>query len=453
MSVLPPGPRGVIRNTMRAMMDPYGFYADNGKKYGDIFTAKTFNGTIICCLNPATIRTLFSQPIGSYGPFGVDAATPLVGKGSVMTNGGEVHRAQRQLLSPPFKASRMAVYGPGIAATVSENIDKMVAGQQINMLSVGNQISLETIIRAVFGVQKDAERERFIQAIYDFVAATNPLFIFCKPLQREFFGMGPWAKFQRTQKHLLQLLRNVINERRQQQHVGEDILSRLLIQVDDEGNSFTEEALLDNLMTLLFAGHETTGIALSWAMYWLHREPAVRERLIDELELNGDELSLEKINSNKWMDAVNKETLRLNPILADVLRTVEKPMELQGYQLGPGLSVAAGIGGVHYNEELYPEPHRFNPERFMERTFSPWEYMPFGGGLRRCPGSAFATYELKIAVAILLQRCSFRLEQQQIVAARKNLTMAPKGGVPLTVMDIRAASNDFRVAKPQLAYS
>lgn len=437
MNPLPPGPRGTLRNTMRVMMDPYGFYADHSQKYGDIFTANTFNGKVICCMNSDSVRKIFSQPIGSFAPFAIHTAIPLVGKGSVMTNDGETHRSQRKLLSPPFKASRMGLYGSAMAETVHQAIDKLTPGQSIDMLKLANRISLVTIIRTVFGVQNATEQKQFIDAIDRFVAATNPIFIFCKPLQRDIFGFGPWAKFQKAKGHLLDLLCGVIHKRRQQNHFEEDILSRLLIQADEEAHPFTEEALLDNLVTLLFAGHETTGIALSWVMYWLHREPQSQQRLYEELNLDQDSISLDAIACNKWLDAVIKESLRLNPILGDVLRTLVNPLELQGYQLEPGLAVSVGIGGIHYRPDLYPDPHQFKPERFLERNFSPWEYMPFGDGTRRCPGSAFATYKLKIAVATLLQRCRFKLETPEIKAVRKNLTMAPKGGVPMTITEIR----------------
>jgi cytochrome P450 len=192
-------------------------------------------------------------------------------------------------------------------------------------------------------------------------------------------------------------------------------------------------------MTLLFAGHETTGIALAWACYWLHRHPAVLERLRAEIDALGDAPEPDAIAKLPYLDAVCNETLRLHPIAPDVPRMLARPLELAGYTLGPPCGVDAATTLVHRREDLYPEPHAFRPERFLERRFSPFEFTPFGGGHRRCIGAAFATYELKIVLATFLRHAHLELaEPGEVLPARRNVVLGPATGVRMRLRERRA---------------
>lgn len=195
-----------------------------------------------------------------------------------------------------------------------------------------------------------------------------------------------------------------------------------------DGERLSRETLRDHILTLLFAGHETTAVGMAWAFYHLYRNPGKLDILQNELAKNNEPLtSLTKL---PYLKAVCDETLRLNPIASDFLRTLAQPFSIGGYDLKPGYSLGAITSAVHYDENLYPQAHEFEPQRFMERKYRPWEYMPFGGGHRRCIGAAFALFEMAIVLKTALTRYEWRLcESQPVSAVRRNVTMAPKTGV------------------------
>jgi cytochrome P450 family 110 len=176
-------------------------------------------------------------------------------------------------------------------------------------------------------------------------------------------------------------------------------------------------------MTIVVAGHETSAIAAAWACYFVHRDPAVRERLLAELAGVGDDADPDAITRLPYLEAVCDETLRLHPIAGSVARTLKRPMRLGAWSLPAGVAVSPSIIGLHRRPELYPDPEVFRPERFLDRTFAPYEYMPFGGGHRRCIGAAFASYELKIVLATLLRERPLRLITDRPVGARPRNTV------------------------------
>ena len=218
----------------------------------------------------------------------------------------------------------------------------------------------------------------------------------------------------------------------------EDILSLLLAARDEAGDAMHDDELRDELMTLLFAGHETTAIAIAWACYWLHRHPPVLERLRAEVDALGDDPQPDAIVRLPYLDAVCNEVLRLHPIAPDVPRQLVGPLELAGYTLGPPLCVDAAITLLHRREDLYPDPDSFRPERFLARRFGPFEFTPFGGGHRRCIGAAFATYELKIVLATFLRHAHLELaEPGEVRPARRNIVLGPSTGVRMRLRERR----------------
>jgi cytochrome P450 len=191
----------------------------------------------------------------------------------------------------------------------------------------------------------------------------------------------------------------------------------------DDGSPMTDRQLFETLMTIVVAGHETSAIAAAWACYFVHRDPAVRDRLRAELAGLGDEDDPDVITRLPYLDAVCSEAMRLHPVAGSIARTLRRPMQLGAWSLPAGVAVSPSIIGLHRRPELYPEPEVFRPERFLERTFAPHEYMPFGGGHRRCIGAAFASYELKIVLATLLRDRPLRLVTDRPIGARPRSTV------------------------------
>jgi cytochrome P450 len=196
---------------------------------------------------------------------------------------------------------------------------------------------------------------------------------------------------------------------------------------DEAGAGMTDVELRDELMTLLVAGHETTATALTWALYWIHKLPSVRDKLLQELDSLGDQPDPSAIFRLPYLNAVCSETLRIYPVgMLTFPRVVKTPVLLLEHQLEPGTILVGCIYLTHQREDIYPQPKQFKPERFLERQFSPYEYLPFGGGSRRCIGMAFALFEMKIVLAKILSRFELTLaDNHPVRPLRRGLTSAP----------------------------
>jgi len=403
------------------------------QRYGDPVFLPVVNGDLVMTARPELIKQIFSQPASHYSPFAAKGIAALTGERSVFQLRDQEHRRHRRLMMPPFHGSRMRAYAQAMQQTAREVFTRAADSGPIKLHTLTQRISLDVILQTVFGVQEPERVRSFADAITGLADATSPLFIFMPFLQREFGGIGPFARFRRVWEHLDDLLRAQVDHIRDNPG-GTDVLSMLLEARDPEGEGLDDQEIRDELRTLLFAGHETTAIALCWVVDLVGRHPAVAERLIEELMALGPDAEPEEIAKVPYLEAICNETLRLYPIVTEVLRTLHEPLELGEYQLEPPFGVSASILGVHRNEELYPEPEAFRPERFLERKFGPHEFIPFGGGHRRCIGAAFAGFEMRIVVGTLLREFGVKLvDPQAPKPVRRSVTLGPSGGVPVQI--------------------
>jgi cytochrome P450 len=261
-----------------------------------------------------------------------------------------------------------------------------------------------------------------------------------KWLQQDWGSWSPWGRMNQQRRKIDDLIYAEIEERRLQPDASRtDILSLMMAARDENGQPMTDEELRDELMTLLFAGHESTATALAWAFYWIHHLPSVRQKLLQELDSLGENPDPMEISRLPYLSAICQETLRIYPVGTQTFaRQVLTPVELMGHQLEPGTAVFASIYLTHRREDLYPEPLQFKPERFLERQFSPYEYLPFGGGSRRCIGLALAQLEMKLVLATILRDFDLVLAQKKPVQAkRRGVTLAPGGGVRMALLGRR----------------
>ncbi|RCJ21654.1 hypothetical protein A6S26_23015 [Nostoc sp. ATCC 43529] len=229
-----------------------------------------------------------------------------------------------------------------------------------------------------------------------------------------------------------------IDDRRNQDRPpGSDVLSLLMSARDETGQPMSNAELHDELITLLIAGHETTASAIAWALYWIHRDPQVGEKLLAQLNQLGKAPDPTKIVQLPYLIAVCNETLRLSPIASlTVPREVKEPVELMGYQLDPGIRLYGCIYLTHQRPDLYPEPTLFKPERFLERQFSGYEFLPFGGGVRRCIGEALALFEMKLVLATMLSH--YRLVLADLSPEhpqRRGVIFTPARGVQMILKE------------------
>jgi unspecific monooxygenase len=419
------------------------------QRYGDIFTLRigsAFKPQVFIS-NPQAIQQIFTtdpKQLDSGEPAGIRSF--LLGQQSMLALEGKPHRRQRKLLTPPFHGERMLAYGELISDITKQVTSQWQVGESFSVLPSMQAISFQVILKAVFGLEEGARYEKLKEHL---IAILNPkipllrLVMLVFPLLRRALGpWSPWKKFMRQRQQIDELVYAEIRERKEQPDNSSrsDILSLMISARDEQGQPMTDVELRDELMTLLVAGHETTATALSWALYWIHHLPEVREKLLQELDSLGENPDPNTIFRLPYLNAVCCETLRLYPVAMLALnRLVKSPLEIGGYQFEPGTLLIPSIYLTHHREDLYPNPKQFKPERFLERQFAPSEYLPFGGGNRRCIGMAFALFEMKLVLATVLSRVQMELaDSKPVQPVRKVLLLAPEGGVRMVVTGRRS---------------
>ncbi len=426
VSALFPGSGSRILQTLAFGRDPAGFFVKQRARYGQPFTANLPIGEVVVTGDPAGLREIFGADPDSFEVLGQLPLVPVVGASSVLLTGGASHRRKRKLLMPPFHGERMRAYGQLMQDLALRALEGHPVGAALRAQDVTTVLSLEVIIRAVFGVTEPGRVARYREILTAYIEAYLPPLAAIPALRRDFGGMGPWARFQRQVTALEALLDEELAQRRMQTTDHGDILSLLLAARDEDGAPMPDAELKDELKTLLIAGHETTAIAMAWALHHLHRNPQALQSLLTELESLGDRPDPEALGAAPYLGAVCDEALRLHPVVSVVVRRTRVPFTLQGRELPVGTGIMAAICLAHADPTLYPDPEQFRPERFLGRRPSPFEYFPFGGGARRCIGAAFALYEMRIILGTLLATRRFSVDGARPEhPVRRNVTLGP----------------------------
>lgn len=334
---------------------------------------------------------------------------PVVGENSLILMSGEPHRQARSLLAPPFRAELMRGYVGLIAQATDQAIARLNAGDQLLAGKVAQAITLDVVIRLVFGVTDSARRTRYAEVTSDLLNSGSAPLMLVPLLRRDIGGRGPWARLVRARDELDRLLAEEIAERRAGGEHRGDVLDLILDATDEHGNTLSDEALYGQLRTMLAAGHETTSTTLAWALHHIYSDGDVRERLVDEIDTAATPADLAAL---PYLGAVIQETLRMHPAVPIVLRRLTGPLTVAGQPCSAGDIVGIALSAVHFNPALWQDPARFNPHRFLDGKPSPFQYAPFGGGFRRCIGAAFAQAELAMAIGTILRTLDLRMARQ-----------------------------------------
>jgi cytochrome P450 family 110 len=445
---LPDGPKThPWLQTLQWLTNPLEYMEACAKRYGDIFTlclGPVFRPQVFIS-NPQAIQQIFTTDpkyLDSGEPAGI--RSPLLGRQSMLALEGKPHQRQRKLLTPPFHGERMQVYTQLISDITKQVTSQWKVGEPFAVRPSMQAISFQVILKAVFGLQEGERYENLTKRLSATLNPKYPLlnaFVFLFPLlQRDFGSWSPGAKMMQRIQHIDELIYAEIRERKEQPDSSRnDILSLMMLARDENGEPMTDVELRDELITLLVAGHETTATSLAWAFYWIHKLPQVREKLLQELDSLGENPEPNAILRSPYLNAVCSETLRLYPVAVLALnRVVKSPLEIMGYQLEPGTLVVPSIYLTHHREDLYPDSKQFKPERFLEHQFTPYEYLPFGGGNRRCIGLAFALMEMKLVLATVLSMWQMELaDNQSVQPVRQGALIRPSGGVSMVVKGVR----------------
>ncbi|MDZ8108395.1 MAG: cytochrome P450 [Nostoc sp. DedQUE12a] len=426
-----------IIQLLQWIFNPLKLMETSAKAYGECFSLNlTANNPLVLFSNPQAIQQIFTAPLEQLDAKGsAQLLGSLLGENSLILLSGASHQRQRRLLTPPFHGDRMKAYGQIIANITHEVISRWKIGEPFSIRDSMQEISLRVILQAVFGLHQ-GERLTKLQGLLRSVLelSGSPLrasITFFPILQVDLGNWSPWGIFLRQMQQIDELLYSEIQERRDSPDASRsDILSLMMSARDVNGEPMTDVELRDELMTLLVAGHETTASALTWAIYWIHHLPEVREKLLTELDNVNENADWNDFSRLPYLTAVCQETLRIYPIvMLTIPRIVKKPIEIMGYEFQPGTLLTGSIYLMHHREDLYPEPNQFKPERFLQRQYSQYEYLPFGGGNRTCIGMAFAMFEMKLVLATVLSQMNLALvENYQVKPTRRGITLGPSGG-------------------------
>ena len=426
--------------------DPVGYMETAAQKYPDIFTGEIigFGNSIVFVNEPQAIQQILTNDRKQFSAPGKlnELLKPILGNSSVIMLDGDRHKKRRQLVMPAFHGSRMQNYGQLIFDLTTKVFDSLLVNKPANQTFLAREamqdISLQVILQSVFGLY-DGDRCQQLKMLMTkmtqlFASPLTSALLFFPSLQKDMGVWSPWGNFIHQRKQIDKLIYLEIAERRANPDSSRtDIFSMLLAASDEEGQSLSDAELRDELLALLLAGHETTATAMSWALYWIHRLPDVKQKLLKELESISDRTDFMSMFRLPYLTAVCNEALRIYPVaMLTFPRVVEEPTELLGHKLELKTIVIGCIYLLHHREDLYPNSQQFNPDRFLERSFSPYEFMPFGGGVRRCVGEALAQFEMKIVLATILSRYSLELcDRAPVKPQRRGVTLAPTGGIKM----------------------
>ena len=386
-----------------------------------------FQTPMVMVSDPEVIRTLYQGRENGLPPGRSASLEPVVGPRSILLLEGGEHLARRRLMLPAFHGERMRAYEGIITELATREIESWPIGETFAIHPRMQALTLEVILRAVFGVSDPGRVARLRELLGDLLAQTSsPLLQLRVLLARRFGGPDPLAALKRRNAEVDELLRAEVAERRADPDLAdrEDILSMLVAARFEDGEAMSDDELRDQLMTLLLAGHETTATALAWTFDLLLRHPAALERLRFELDAGEED----------YLRAVISEALRLRPVIPLAGRRLREELRVDGVTLPPGTDVTPAIWLTHTRDDLYPKPLEFRPERFLDEGPETYAWIPFGGGVRRCLGAAFAEFEMRIVLRETLRRYEMRGARRRPEGiARRNITFSPRRGTPVVV--------------------
>ncbi|WP_315788448.1 cytochrome P450 [Fischerella sp. JS2] len=427
---------------MQFAADPLGCMDNFHKRYGDIFTIMADSTLIVYVSSPQGMKQIFTSTteIIASGELNQDAA-PLVGNNGLLLLDGLRHRHRRKLLMPAFHGTQIRTYGERICELTEKVMGQLPVGKPFLAYPTMQKITLEVILDTLFGLREGERYEKLRQVLSTLMNYARSAFVGISLsfpfLQKDLGRWSPWGYFLYLWQQFDELLYAEISDRRQQPNSsGIDVLSELIFARNETGELMTNEEIRDLFPSLLFGGRDASATAITWSLYWIHRLPAVRDHLLEEIASLGGSTNPMRIVELPYLNALCNEVLRIYPTqVVTFPRMVESPVEVMGYELSPGTIIIGCIYLAHQHKDLYPQPQQFLPERFLKRQYSPYEFLPFGGGARRCPGEALALFEMKLVLTTILSRYQLALSKKQPERPQaRGANFPPASGLKMMMM-------------------
>jgi cytochrome P450 len=442
---LPPGPGGPVPLQMLATWTRPAASLERLRKYGKRVTVQLpFQPPFVLLSDPEEIKELFTAPADAIHPGeGARVLEPILGRHSVILLDESAHMEQRKLMLPAFHGERMRALTGLMSELAEREVASWPAGEPVALHPRLQRLTLEIILRAVFGLERGPRLDRLRDLLTEVLEfGTSPLSVL-PALQRALRWTRAQRRFEATRRDTDTLIFELIAERRAAPDGAErdDILAVLIGARHEDDTPMTDQEIRDELMTALVAGHETTASELAWALERLSREPRVSARLTEEIDAG---------ESDDYLSATITEILRIRPVVPNAEpRLTKREVQIGGFRYPPGVLLLASAQLLHHDPEIYESPHEFRPERFLERPPGTYTWIPFGGGRRRCLGASFAVQEMKIALAAVLSR--YRLApagDRPETTRRRGITFSPSRQATVVLHARERAPTD---APPALA--
>jgi cytochrome P450 len=443
-ATLPPGPRlPALAQTAMFGRDPYAFLERCTERYGNPCTVRLVeNVPMILFSDPAATKEIYTAD-PSEAPAGeaiVGVLGPLMGPKSVMVLDGPKHLRERRLLLPQFHGQRMPLYADTMREMTDWHMKRWAPGTAFAMHHEMQAITLEVILRTIFGFAEGPKLDRLRAVLLrglQVVDSPAAALLAFPPLRVDLGSWWPWTRLLRDKRELRAILFQEIAARRADGTSGRtDVLSMLLEARDEEGQGMTDDELYDEMFTLLIAGHETTATSLAWIFYRVLQHPDVVARIRQEIAevTGGGAVTPEHLPKLRYLEAAINEALRLHPVSMYGIRRLLRPKRVGGWDLPAGVNLAPCEYLAHRRPDVWDEPARYNPDRFLGTKINPYAFFPFGGGVRRCIGAAFANFEMKIVVAHVVPRADLRIANDyRMRPVMRAVTVAPSRGVPVVL--------------------
>jgi cytochrome P450 len=406
---------------------PVGFLNWCARRYGDVFTLRL-------ALGPPTVMVSEPKLVEQVLTLSAEAAStgeenailaPLLGEHSVLMLDGPDHARQRRLLLPYFHGERMRRQRDPMAAIVKAEVSRWPVGRPFPLLPRMRSITFDVILRVVFGLDESARLDELRQSLRRLLDMGSS-WMLVPALRRDLGPLSPWGRFVRAKAQVDALLQDEIRQRRHSGGGRADSVVDLLL------DSMDDAELVDALMTLLVAGHETTATSLAWCFELLLRRPDLVQRLRDEAATG----------STRLLDAVVRETLRVRPVFRYTSRRLRRPLVLGAYTVPAGVAVGANIYLAHHRGDRYDDPDAFKPERFLDSAPMSGTWVPFGGGIRRCLGASFASYEMGVVVRTVLENAELRSASPRPERVKVHaITMVPGRSARVVLEDRTSVSS------------
>ena len=415
--------------------NPVGYWETAYQTYPDAFWAKgiDFGSPLMVFYTPEAAQQIIENRQGDLTTTSFNSElSAIFGDSSFFILEGVRHQQMRKLLIPMLHGKQIQSYGQLICDLANNVMQTLPINKPFSVWEVAQDISLQIMIKLLFGSYQQERYQQIKQLMIEMVNlfASNlagiPLFF--RFLQKDLGPASPWGNFVKQRQQMKELIYREIAERRAHPDPDKlDILSLLMSATDEQGNVLTDEELLGQVLSLLFTGNESTTASIAWSWYQVYRDSEIQAKLLEELRTLGDSPDPLNIIRLPYLNAVCNETLRMYPVTMFMIpRVVKSTTEINGYQVEPGMLITVGTYLIHHREDIYPEPKVFKPERFLEHRFSPYQFLPFGGGMRGCIGGEIALYQLKLALATVVSCYQLELvNQRPIYPQRRNTILTP----------------------------